>query len=57
MKICYISTKTIHTRRWIKYFAGRGHEVHLITPEYDNIEGVKTHEVNPKAFLRNTRSN
>ncbi|VUT27998.1 MAG: Trehalose synthase [Candidatus Syntrophoarchaeum sp. GoM_oil] len=49
MKICYISTKSIHTRRWVEYFAERGHEVHLITPDYDNIEGVKVHEVNPKA--------
>ena len=49
MKICYISTKSIHTRRWAEYFAERGHEVHLITPEYDDIEGVKTYEVNPKA--------
>ena len=48
MKICYISTKSIHTRRWVEYFAKKGHEVHLITPEYDNIAGVKVHEVNPK---------
>jgi len=31
MKICYISTKSIHTRRWVEYFAEKGHEVHLIT--------------------------
>lgn len=49
MRICYISTKSIHTRRWVEYFVEKGHEVHLITPEYDNIEGVKTYEVNPKA--------
>lgn len=49
MKICYISTKSIHTRRWIEYFAERGHEVHLITQEYDNYQGVKIHVVNPKA--------
>lgn len=49
MKICYISTKSVHTRRWVEYFAKKGHEVHLITPEYNNIAGVKIHEVNPKA--------
>lgn len=49
MKICYISTKSAHTRRWVEYFAGRGHEVHLITQAYDNIEDVKIYEVNPKA--------
>ena len=49
MKICYISTKSIHTKRWVEYFAEKGHEVHLITQEYDNYQGVKTYEVNPKA--------
>lgn len=49
MKICYISTKSIHTRRWVEHFAGKGHEVHLITQEYDNYQGVKIHVVNPKA--------
>jgi len=48
MKICYISTKSIHTRRWVEYFAKKGHEVHLITPEYDDIAGVKIHQVNQK---------
>jgi glycosyltransferase involved in cell wall biosynthesis len=48
MKICYISTKSIHTRRWVEYFAEKGHKVHLITPEYDDIKGVKIHEVNPE---------
>ena len=48
MKICYIATKSIHTRRWVEYFAEKGHDVHLITPEYDDIKGVKVHEVNPK---------
>jgi len=49
MKICYISTKSIHTRRWVEYFAEKGHEVHLITQEYDNYRGVKIHVVKPKA--------
>lgn len=48
MKICYISTKSIHTRKWVEYFVGRGHEVHLITQKYDNYCGVKTHVVDPK---------
>ncbi|NQE46651.1 hypothetical protein C5S31_11580 [ANME-1 cluster archaeon GoMg2] len=41
MKICYISTKSIHTRRWVEYFAGKGHEVHLITPKVEDIQSVK----------------
>jgi glycosyltransferase involved in cell wall biosynthesis len=32
MKICYIADAVIHTQRWVKYFADRGHEVHLISP-------------------------
>ncbi len=34
MKICYIApADSIHTHRWVKYFADRGHEVHLISFE------------------------
>ena len=33
MRICYIAdASSIHTRRWINYFAERGHEIHLISP-------------------------
>jgi len=33
MRICYIADAvSIHTQRWVKYFADRGHEVHLISP-------------------------
>lgn len=40
MKICYIADgSSIHTQRWINYFAGKGHEIHLIywkiRPGYD----------------------
>lgn len=40
MKICYIAEgSSIHTQRWLNYFAARGHEVHLIywktRPGYD----------------------
>jgi len=31
MRLCFISNpNSIHTQRWVRYFAGRGHEVHLI---------------------------
>ena len=33
MKICYIAEAiNIHTQRWVKYFADRGHEIHLVSP-------------------------
>jgi glycosyltransferase involved in cell wall biosynthesis len=32
MRICYIANaESIHTQRWVQYFAGKGHEVHLIS--------------------------
>jgi len=31
MKICYIADgSSIHTQKWLNYFAGKGHEVHLV---------------------------
>jgi len=45
MKICYLADAgSIHTQRWIKYFADRGHEVHVISKRScHGIEGVKLH--------------
>ena len=32
MKICYYADgRSVHTRRWASYSAGRGHEMHLIS--------------------------
>jgi len=45
MKICYISSKSIHTRRWVKYFAEKGHEVHLITNKPDDIDNVHVYVI------------
>jgi len=46
MKICYVADgASIHTQRWVNYFAGKGHEVHLICwklmPGYD--ESIHIH--------------
>jgi glycosyltransferase involved in cell wall biosynthesis len=45
MRICYIADAgSIHTHRWVRHFAEKGHEVHLISPTPfgdSNIEGVK----------------
>lgn len=33
MRLCYVgSLGSVHTERWIRYFAGQGHEVHVLTP-------------------------
>jgi glycosyltransferase involved in cell wall biosynthesis len=47
VKICYLANAaSIHTVRWVKYFASRGHEVHLISPEASGenaVESVNLH--------------
>jgi len=46
MKICYIAdAQSIHTQRWVKWFAERGHEVHLITDKPAEIDNVKIYPV------------
>ena len=39
--------RSIHTQRWVEYFAQKGHEIHLITydPMGRNIEGVNEHVI------------
>ena len=35
MRICYVANAaSIHTQRWLNYFAQRGHEVHLISWQF-----------------------
>jgi len=46
MRICYVADDaSIHTQRWVNYFAQKGHEVHLIcwkvTSGYD--ENIRIH--------------
>ena len=48
MKICYVADgASIHTQRWVNYFARKGHEVHLICwklrPGYD--ENIHIHSL------------
>jgi glycosyltransferase involved in cell wall biosynthesis len=46
MKICYIgNAQSIHMQRWAKWFADKGHEVHLITDTLAKIDNVKIHSV------------
>jgi len=49
MKICYIgSAGSIHTKRWVKYFADKGHEVHWISLDpsiFNSIENVTYYEI------------
>jgi len=44
MKICYLAdASSIHTQRWVSYFAEKGDEVHLISYNHAHIAGVKVY--------------
>lgn len=44
MRICYLANaSSVHTRRWVKYFVEKGHEVHIISFENAQIEGTAVH--------------
>ena len=49
MKICFFAaSNSIHSYRWVKYFADRGHAVtwvSLCDTIFDPIEGVQYHEI------------
>jgi len=48
MRICYLANASkIHTQRWTKYFAEKGHEVHIISFEQTDVElnGINIHVV------------
>jgi|WetSurMetagenome_2_1015567.scaffolds.fasta_scaffold132525_1 L-malate glycosyltransferase len=51
MRICFLAdAKAIHTYRWIKYFAGKGHNIHLISFEefpYNPLENLTVHRITP----------
>jgi glycosyltransferase involved in cell wall biosynthesis len=49
--LCFIADgRSIHTQRWIEYFAQRGHEVHLITydPMNRSINGVTEYVIDSR---------
>lgn len=50
MRICYLADgESVHTQRWLNYFANKGHDVHLVTVwpfEVDNLQNVKLHRLN-----------
>jgi len=66
MKICYLATASSRaTKRWVEYFANKGHEIDLITfsyvnkairvpiPEktYKNMKNVKLHKIRKRIYL------
>lgn len=58
LKLCFIAKPgSIHTQRWLKWFAARGHDVHLIAVGnmYPPIENVKVDLEFPGYTLKNPR--
>jgi glycosyltransferase involved in cell wall biosynthesis len=49
MRICFVaSANSIHSHKWIKFFARKGHEVHWISPDpliFDPLPGVAYYEL------------
>ncbi|MFC2001653.1 glycosyltransferase [Chloroflexota bacterium] len=51
MKIAYIAdANSIHTQRWANYFAGKGHEVHIISTRPPALPGVNVHRIGCTGF-------
>lgn len=46
MRLAFLSIgRHIHTERWIRWFADRGHECHLLTVQPGPVEGVTVHDI------------
>ena len=46
MRLAFLSIgRHIHTERWIRWFAQRGHECHLLTVQPGPVEGVEVHDI------------
>lgn len=59
MRLAFLSIgRHLHTERWIRWFAARGHECHLLTVQPGPIEGVSVHDISraapgkPMRYLR-----
>ncbi|HOX26318.1 MAG TPA: glycosyltransferase [Candidatus Krumholzibacteria bacterium] len=46
MRLAFLAIgRHIHTERWIRWFAGRGHDCHLLTVQPGPIDGVTVHDI------------
>ncbi len=54
MRICYLANaSSVHTRRWVRYFVERGHEIHVISFENARIEGTTVHVLKLPVLVKN----
>jgi glycosyltransferase involved in cell wall biosynthesis len=60
MRLAFLSIgRHIHTERWIRWFADRGHDCHLLTVQPGPVDGVTVHDITtngPTKPLRYWRS-
>ena len=50
MRLAFLSIgRHIHTERWIRWFAERGHDCHLLTVQPGPVEGVTVHDITSRA--------
>jgi glycosyltransferase involved in cell wall biosynthesis len=53
LRICYLANaSSIHTRKWVRYFIERGHEIHVISFENGQIEGTTVHNLKLPVLVR-----
>lgn len=53
MRICYLANaQSVHTQKWVNFFADKGHDVHLISFEKEYIENVNVHNLRRPFALR-----
>jgi len=46
MKICFLgNAESVHTQRWVRCFAAKGHDIHLLSFSYEPIEDVSVHKI------------
>ena len=58
MKICYLSdASSIHTKKFCYFFKEKGYDVHVISLNYGEIEGVEVHTFNVNKDKMQTGSN
>jgi len=51
MKICYLANAaSIHTKRWARHFAGRRHQITVISYQPGKIEGIQVYTL-PSTFF------
>ena len=54
VRICYLANaSSVHIHRWVRYFVGRGHEIHVISFENARIEGTTVHVLKLPVLVKN----